>query len=267
MAGSEVAFVTGSGRGLGYAIATRLAQAGMAVALHDINEDAPAEFGEHASLTAAAASIAERYGVRTVSVTGNIADENAVAAMATKVEETLSPISVLVNCAGGDIAAKGGKPNPNNALGIKPEDTRAMLERNLLGAIFVCQAVCPGMVERGRGSVVNIGSTAAHLAVDNGIIYAVAKAGVIQFTRCLAGELRPHGIRVNAVSPGPTTTARFLVTRKVDEAKVHADPNSLTRYASPSEIADAVAFLASHESRFVSGQVIRVDGGMHLFAA
>jgi NAD(P)-dependent dehydrogenase (short-subunit alcohol dehydrogenase family) len=86
----------------------------------------------------------------------------------------------------------------------------------------------------------------------------------VHFTRCLAAELRPHGVRVNAVSPGPTMTARFLATRKIDPAMAQ-ESVSLLRYGSPQEVADVVAFLASKASRFISGQVIRVDGGMSLF--
>jgi NAD(P)-dependent dehydrogenase (short-subunit alcohol dehydrogenase family) len=96
-------------------------------------------------------------------------------------------------------------------------------------------------------------------------VYATLKAGVVHYTRCLAFELRPHGVRVNAVSPGPTKTARFVATRKVDPAMMDAG-NSLIRYAEPAEIADVVAFFAGDGSRFVNGQVLRVDGGMTLYA-
>ena len=91
------------------------------------------------------------------------------------------------------------------------------------------------------------------------------KAAVVHYTRCLASELRPYGVRVNAVSPGPTKTARFQATRATDPAKMQAN-GSLDRYAEPEEIADAVAFLAGPQARFVHGRVLRVDGGLTLFA-
>ena len=97
------------------------------------------------------------------------------------------------------------------------------------------------------------------------MVYSTLKAAVVHYTRCLAAELRPQGIRVNAVSPGPSKTARFVATRKVDAAMMEVG-KTLNRYAEPAEIADVVAFLAGPASRFVHGQIIRVDGGMTLYA-
>jgi NAD(P)-dependent dehydrogenase (short-subunit alcohol dehydrogenase family) len=100
---------------------------------------------------------------------------------------------VLVNNAGGDIALRGGKPKPNNGLGVPMEDVRAIFERNLIGTMIVCRAICPNMAKRGRGSVINIASSAAHFGVDDGVAYAVAKAGIVEWTQCLAVELRQAG--------------------------------------------------------------------------
>jgi len=120
------------------------------------------------------------------------------------------------------------------------------------------------MAERQNGSVINFGSLNGHVGVSPEVVYGCAKAAVIHYTRCLAMEMRPHGVRVNAVSPGPTTTARFLATRVTDPSMMEGV--SLERYAKPSEIAGAVAFLASDHAHFVNGQILRVDGGMSLFA-
>jgi NAD(P)-dependent dehydrogenase (short-subunit alcohol dehydrogenase family) len=256
----KVALVTGSGRGLGRAIAERLARAGADVAIHDISNEAPAEFGEAKDLAEVAKQIADKYGVKTIGVTGNIADEQQVRAMVEKIEGALGQVGVLVNNAGGDIAARGGKPKPNDSLNIPLEDVRAMFDRNLIGTMIVTRAIVPAMVKRQAGAVVFIGSDSAHMGCTDGVAYAVAKAGVIHFCRCLALELRPLGVRANVVSPGPTKTARFLVTRPIDQ-QMTTEGVTLDRYANPREIADAVAFLSGSEAGFITGQVLRVDGG------
>jgi len=178
----EIALVTGSGRGLGRAMAQRLAELGASVAIHDISQEAPAEFGEAKNLDDAAAQIAADTGAKTTAVTGNIADEAQVAAMIEKIERNLGPVSILVNNAGGDIALRGGKPKPNNGLGVPMEDARAIFDRNIIGTMIVCRAVCPGMAKRKGGAVINIASAAAHFGVDDGVAYAVAKAAIVEWT-------------------------------------------------------------------------------------
>jgi NAD(P)-dependent dehydrogenase (short-subunit alcohol dehydrogenase family) len=259
----KTAFVTGSGRGLGRVMAERLAGLGANVALHDLEWNAPAKYGEAADLGAVAQAIG-RLGVRTAAVTGNIGDQAAVLKMRRDIEAELGQVDILVNCAGGDIGAAGGKPVPNNVLDIPLEDIQALTNNNLIGTMIVCQTFCTRMRDRKAGTVVNIASAAAHMGCTNGAIYATLKAAVVHYTRCMALELQPFGVRVNAVSPGPTKTARFVATRTVDPSMMEA-PGSLIRYAEPGEIADAVAFLAGPHSRFIHGQVLRVDGGITLY--
>lgn len=260
----KIAFVTGSGRGLGNVMAVRLAEMGADVAIHDLDWTATAKYGEAANLGEVAKKI-EALGVRCIGVTGNIGDPAAVKAMKAEIEAKLGEVQILVNCAGGDIGAAGGKPNPNNALDISFEDIQVLTNNNLIGTMLVCQAFIPPMVKRGTGSVINIASAAAHLGCSPEVVYSTLKAAVVHYTRCVAKELLEQGVRINAVSPGPTKTARFQATRTVDPAKMDSSAVSLVRYAEPDEIADAVGFLASPRAKFINGQVIRVDGGLTLF--
>lgn len=261
----QVALVTGSGRGLGHTIGCALMALGADLALHDISEEAPAKYGEFPNLTAVAESLS-KGAARAVAVTGDISQEGVVQAMVAKAEAALGPITILVNCAGGDIGAAGGKPDPNTAIRFLLEDVQAIVNRNLIGTMLLSRAVAPGMAARRSGAIINISTVSAHIGAANETAYACAKAAVVHYTRCLAAELRDAGVRVNAVSPGPAKTARFLATRTVDPTMMEEGP-SLNRYASADEIADVVGFLASAQSRFVSGQVIRVDGAANLFAA
>jgi 3-oxoacyl-[acyl-carrier protein] reductase len=259
----KIAFVTGSGRGLGRAMADKLASLGADVAIHDIDATRCQQYGEAQHIDEVAAQIA-RHGTRVISVLGNIGDPEAVAEMSRRITSDLGTVDILVNCAGGDIGSKGGKPNPNNALDIALEDIQVETNNNLIGTFLVSQTFVRPMRDRGEGVVINIASAAAHMGCTPEVIYSTLKAAVVHYTRCLALEMRPFGVRVNAVSPGPSKTARFQATRVTDPNKMVTN-NSLDRYADPEEIADAVAFLAGPQARFIHGQVLRVDGGLTLF--
>ncbi len=261
----KVALVTGAGRGLGRAFAERLAALGCAVAVHGMREHGPAEFGEGTTLTDTARRIGEQFGVRTLPVLGDLTRmedvERVVAAAG-----SLGPIYVLVHNAGGDIAHAGGRPDPNDAVLVKELDVRAVIERNLMSTIFTCQHVARGMMERRTGRIVTISSTAAYGGRANGVIYATAKAGVVQYTRCLAAQLRPYNVTVNGIAPGDTRTGRYLNTRAVNQDRM-IEGGTLDRIALVDEVARGIELFAGPLGDFVTGQVLRIDGGSQCWPA
>ena len=263
----QVALVTGAGRGLGRAFAETLAKMGASVAVHGMRENGPAEYGEGTTLTATAEAIGKEFGVRTVRLLGDLTKMEACARIVAETERALGPIDILVHNAGGDIAAAGGKPNPNDCVAIKEEDVRAVLDRNLLSTIFICQQVAPGMMQRKRGRIVTLGSIAGFIGRTEGAIYAVSKAGVAHYTRCLASQLRPYDVTVNSIAPGGTRTGRFLGTGQGSDPKRMVTEGTLDRVATVDEVARTVAIFAGPAGAFVTGQTLRVDGGGQLWPA
>jgi 3-oxoacyl-[acyl-carrier protein] reductase len=262
----RVALVTGAGRGLGRAFAEKLAAMGADVAIHGMRENGPAEYGEGSTLTVVAEEVAKAHGVRTIRLLGDLTQGTDIARVVETASWELGPIDILVHNAGGDIAATGGKPDPNDAITIKEEDVRAVLDRNLLSTILTCQAVAQEMMKRRQGRIVTIGSVAAFKGRTNGSIYAVAKAGMTHYTRCLADQLRPFDITVNCIAPGDTRTGRFMGTRAVDPSRL-VESGTLDRIATVGEVARVVEVFAGPLGAFVSGQVLRVDGGGQCWAA
>jgi 3-oxoacyl-[acyl-carrier protein] reductase len=263
----QVALVTGAGRGLGRAFAETLAAMGAAIAVHGMREHGPAEYGEGTTLTATAEAIGREHGVRTLRVLGDLTRMDEVERVVAEAERVLGPIDILVHNAGGDIAAAGGKPDPNDCVFIKEVDVRAVIDRNLLSTIFVCQRVAPGMMKRKRGRIVTVSSIGAFKGRDVAAIYATAKAGVVHYTRCLAEQLRPYDVTVNSIAPGGTRTGRFIGTGQANDPKRMVTEGTLDRIATVDEVARTVAVFAGPAGAFVTGQVLRVDGGSQLWPA
>ena len=268
----KVAWVTGSSRGIGRVIADHLANLGAQIVVHGTSPDSARAFGEAESLDAVARGIAAETGREAFAIHGDLTDEARVDELVGVIQGRFGRIDILVNCAGGDIGVQGtmgenaGKPLKNDAVHVSVADVRKVLDQNVLTCILPCRAVAPQMMARRSGWIVNIGSVSGLAGFEGGAIYATAKAAVHEYTRCLAAQLRAYNVYVNAIAPGPTVTPRFLASRKIDESLKVKD-GTLVRYGWPLEIARIVAFLASDGSSFISGQVLRADGGEQLWPA
>lgn len=245
----KTALVTGAGGAIGRAISLRLAAAGARVGLLDVNAAAA---DQAARDIAAAGGMASPY-------VADITDYAAVAAAVSEAEAMLGPIDILVNNAGWD--------RVGNFLDTSPADWERLLAINLVGALNLQHVACRGMVARGRGRVVNIASDAGRVGSSGEAVYAAAKGGLIAFSKTLARELAPQRICCNVVCPGPTDTpllASFAgegeAGQKIRAALERAIP--FKRLGQPEDVAGIVAFLASDEAAFITGQVISVSGGL-----
>ena len=235
---SGLALVTGAGQGIGRAIAARLVKDGYDVVVADID----AESAERA---------ASEIGGRAVEV--NVADPDSVASCASGIED----LSVLVNNAG---MLRGG------GLGdVTVSDYRLVMDVNVLGPLLMTQALTEALAAGQGGSIVNIASMSARVSVPGTGVYSASKAAVVALTEGTALELGPRGIRANAVGPGRISTEMTAV-RQGDPAREERTAMLIPgqRVGLPDDIADVVAFLASSDARYVTGQTIYVDGGLLL---
>ena len=240
--------------------------------VHGTSIESARAFDEAESLDAVASAIAEQTLSEVLAVHGDLTDEARVEQLVHQIHERFSRIDILVNCAGGDIGVQGtmganaGKPANNDAVHVSVADLRSVLDRNLITCILPCRSVAPEMMARRTGRIVNIGSVSGLAGRPTEAIYATAKAAVHEYTRCLAAQMRPYNVYVNAIAPGPVMTPRFLASRRIDQA-LAVQGGTLERYGQPQEIANVVAFLASDSASYVSGQVLRADGGEQLWPA
>ncbi len=235
----RVALVTGAATGIGRAIALRLADAGARVALNHLGQQPAAE-----ETAARAPSM--------LPVEADVRSSEQVAAMARKVEQSLGPIDILVNNAGVILE----KP----FLDLTEADWDFVVDTDLKAHFITCRAVLPGMVGRGRGTIINVASELGYLGRELYVPYCAAKAGVIGLTRSLAREFAP-AIRVNAIAPGPVDTPMLSLENMSPLVLERERAIPAQRVGRPEEIAATALFLASDEASFFYGQVLGANGG------
>lgn len=245
----KVVVVTGAAGAMGRAICKRLAEEGCIVGCLDINGEGLAALTEEL----------DRTGMRTHAVMLDISDSDAVVAAVAEIESALGPIDVLVNNAGWD--------RFSNFLDTNRVLRDKVIAINLHGPINMLHTVLTGMAQRGSGRVVTIASDAGRVGSSGQAVYSACKGGLIALSKTLARELARKNILLNVVCPGPTETPMFQDFlnqgpggEKVYEAMKRAIP--LKRLGQPEDIPGIVAFFASDDAGFMTGQVVSVSGGL-----
>ena len=239
----RVALVTGAAGGIGRAIVQRLASDGAKVVLADIDENG-------------VKNVASELGFPELwPMKADITRSEDIQGMVARIQERWNRIDVLVNNA--------GRTRVGPFLESREEHWEELFRIDVMGLLRCTQSVLPGMIERRWGRIINIASDAALTGLAGQAVYSAAKGAVIAFTKSLAREASPSGVLVNAVSPGPVNTPplqRLFERQPALAAKLTAEI-PIGRVAETDEVAAAVAFLASEDSRYITGQVLSVNGG------
>ena len=240
----KTALVTGGSRGIGRAIALKLASEGAAVAIN---------YAGNAKAAEDVKAAIEAAGGKATVVQADVSNGESVEAMVKEVVDTFGGIDILVNNAG--ITRDG------LLMRMKEEDWDAVLDTNLKGVFYCTKAVSKLMMKKRSGRIVNMASVVGLTGNAGQANYAAAKAGILGFSKSMAKELASRGITVNMVAPGYINTdMTSVLPEKVREAMVEGIP--MGRVGNPEDVANAVSFLVSDEASYITGQVINVDGGM-----
>jgi NAD(P)-dependent dehydrogenase (short-subunit alcohol dehydrogenase family) len=256
----KTAIVTGAARGLGRAYALRLASLGADVAVVDIKLDGAAEYGEKLSAASVPQEI-EQLGRRSIGIEADLARRDAAFNAIATALQTFGRIDILVNNAGGALTPA----DRSRASEAPEEDTRFLMDVNYMSAVHCCQAVAPIMKRQRSGVIVNISSQSGVTTYKQGLLaaYAASKAAVTHYTRYLAAELGPYGIRANCLSPGVMLTARVAAqaAKRGVGTEDEAEQIPLRRFGQVEDCAGVLEFLTTDLSQYVTGQVISVCGG------
>jgi NAD(P)-dependent dehydrogenase (short-subunit alcohol dehydrogenase family) len=245
----KIAIVTGGNRGIGFAVARGLSSAGAAVVIANRS----AEEGQKA------AAKLEQEGLQARALQADVVSRSSIAGLVACVLGTFDRIDILVNSAG--VIERGPVEDFTEAQWDR------IMDINLKGLFFCCQAVGREMIKRRKGKIINISSNVCDVVQPGRAVYAASKAGVSHLTRGLALEWAPYNINVNAIGPGPTLTElnqKFFEDNPKD-LKARIDSIPLGRLGKPTDHAGAAVFLASDASEFITGQTLLIDGGSNLW--
>lgn len=240
----DIAIVTGGTRGVGRAVSQHLADAGADVVAIYAHDTAAAAATERALAAADGTVTAKQVDVREFDI---------VSSAVTEIQDTLGAPSILVNNAGVMRNAVVAR--------MSPADWQTVIDTNLTGTFNCTRAVVRPMLRSGGGRIVNVSSVAAQRGWAGQANYAASKAGILGFTRSIARELRDRSIRINAVCPGYVETDLYDEEQDLDAEAVE-DHIPAGRTADPAEVADVVGFLLSDKASYISGEVLRIDGGL-----
>jgi 3-oxoacyl-[acyl-carrier protein] reductase len=243
---NKVGLITGASSGIGAATAELLAEMGALVAIGYHQNEAGAEVVRTRILNA---------GGRTIAIRADVRDPDQILPLVTQAAAELGPIDILVNNAGSLVERQ-------KIAEMTPRRWDEVMDLNLKSAMLCSQAVTPSMIERKGGAIVNVVSIAGRTGGGPGAgAYAAAKAGLIALTKAMAKELAPHGVRVNAISPGVIDTPFHEVFSTPEMMSGFAASTPLGRVGTPGECASVIAFLASDAASFIVGETIEVNGG------
>lgn len=257
----KIALVTGGGRGVGRGICLRLAEEGAKVVVNDFHEERAERV---------AAEIGERGG-DALPIRADITDRAQVAAMLARTVETFGPVDILVNNAGVPAREPGADPKSGweEFHTSDPRSWARVIDLNIYGTMNCTHGVLPAMIERKSGKIVSVMSEAGRVGEAKLAAYSGAKAGILGFSKAIARELGKHRINVNVVALG-AVDAKELNFSELDEAaqarlsqlfKAYPMGRGLSRLSRASDVANAVAFLASDRAEYITGQVLGVSGG------
>ena len=242
----KTALITGAGRGIGYVIATKLARAGHNLAICDISEE---------SISQAADSLRQETGVEVYCAAVDVSDRDQIQGFVQDVAKHYGRLDVLINNA--------GITRDNLAMRMKPEEWQQVIDVNLSSVFHASQAALKPMMRAKTGRIINISSVVASMGNPGQLNYCASKGGIDAMTRSMAREIGSRGITVNAVAPGFIATS--MTAELGDEAHARLTQQiPLGRLGQPEDVANAVAFLASDEAAYITGQVVHVNGGMHM---